>query len=211
MELIQALNWRYAVKKFTDSPLPNEKVKALLEATRLSPSAYGLQPYQILVVNSPNQRRELLAHSMGQDKIINSSHLLILASYTDIDKHLIDNHMHLLSSNRELTTEALEGMNSHYQQVLINNKTLKERQQWAVEQTYIALGTLLTSAALLQIDACPMTGFDAKGYDQVLGLAEKSLTATVLCTLGERHPEDNSAHLPTVRRDYNDLIIELSA
>lgn len=209
MELMQALNWRYAVKKFTDSQLPNEKVKALLEATRLSPSAYGLQPYQILVVNCPTQRRELLTHSMGQDKILNSSHLLVLASYTDIDKSFIDKHLNLLSSNRDLNAEALQGMNSHYQQVLINNKTATQRQQWAVEQTYIALGTLLTSAALLKIDACPMTGFDAKGYDQVLGISEKGLTATVLCTLGERHPEDNSAYLPTVRRDYNDLVIEL--
>ena len=40
------------------------------------------------------------------------------------------------------------------------------RNTWAAHQVYIALGTFLTSAALLGIDACPMEGIEPAQYDE---------------------------------------------
>ena len=88
-------------------------------------------------------------------------------------------------------------------------KTPEQRQQWAHQQAYIALGNLLTCAAVMKIDSCPMTGFDSVGYDDVLGLAKKGLTTSVICPIGRRHLDDVQVHRPKVRFDYDELVMEI--
>jgi nitroreductase len=78
--------------------------------------------------------------------------------------------------------------------------------QWATHQVYIALGALLSTAAHLGIDACPMEGFIPDAYDQILGLTAKGYSATVLCTLGYRSSEDGYAKAPKVRYEQSEII-----
>ena len=206
MDLLHALNWRYAVREFSPRNLSPKTLNTLLEATRLAPSAYGLQPYRLIVIGNPHQRTPLLPYSMGQNKVVESSHLVVFASHTDINEAFIDNHIADLSAQRSIPLERQQQLFDQYTKLLITQQSPEERQRWAVEQTYLALGTFLASAAMMNIDCCPMTGFESEGYDKVLGLTEQGLTATALCALGERHPNDSHAHLPKVRRDLNDLI-----
>ena len=74
-----------------------------------------------------------------------------------------------------------------------------ERHGWATNQTYIALGNLVTSAALLGIDATPMEGFEKARYNEILGLKARGLTSTVIATLGYRAAGDKYATSPKVR------------
>lgn len=76
----------------------------------------------------------------------------------------------------------------------------------ARQQAYIALGVFLTSAALMRIDACPMTGFDVQGYNKILNLDEQGLTATAVVAIGTRSDVDDSARDAKVRRPFFDLI-----
>jgi hypothetical protein len=69
MDLIAALNWRYAVRKFSDEIIDEDTLHTLLAATCQSASSYGLQPYRLLVVKSAETRQQLLVHSLGQDKV----------------------------------------------------------------------------------------------------------------------------------------------
>ncbi|WP_288132157.1 NAD(P)H-dependent oxidoreductase [Microbulbifer sp.] len=192
LPILSALQWRYAVHRFSDEQLPANDVEALIEATRLSASAYGLQPYRVLQVDTREIRERLLPHAKGQDKIVHCSHLLVLAAETEPDDHTIARYMSLLTAARTPTPEAHTGITRHMQSVLAG-MTPAERAHWAREQVFIALGTLLTAAAGMHIDSCPMTGFDAEGVDQVLGLNSQGLSATALCALGRRHPEDDTA------------------
>jgi len=75
----------------------------------------------------------------------------------------------------------------------------KARDAWARNQAYIALGNLLTSAALLGIDACPMEGFDRAQYDEILGLKAQGYASAVIATVGYRAATDQSASAPKVR------------
>ena len=80
MNLIEKLNWRYAVKKFDpERALPAGKLDTILESVRLSASAFGLQPYRLVVVDDPVIRQSLVEHSMNQDKVANASQLLVFA------------------------------------------------------------------------------------------------------------------------------------
>ena len=78
--------------------------------------------------------------------------------------------------------------------------------QWAKLQSYIALGNFMTAAALMGIDTCPMEGFVAEKYDEILGLGDRGLTTAVLCPAGYRSEDDKYDDLPKVRFEAADLI-----
>gem|GEM_PF-3327653 len=65
MQILKALNWRYAVKRFNQEKISPALLAQLLEATRLSTSAYGLQAYKLLSIESKSLGQGLLAHFYG--------------------------------------------------------------------------------------------------------------------------------------------------
>ncbi len=80
---------------------------------------------------------------------------------------------------------------------------------WTARQAYIGLGFLLTTAALLQIDACPMEGFDPDQFDEILGLKEQGLHAAVMCALGYRAADDWLSKVAKVRKPHHELIQQI--
>lgn len=208
MNLLQALNWRYAIKQFSDEKIPEHELKALLNAARLSPSAYGLQPYALWLVESDAVRQQLQPFSYGQDKILNSSHLVVFAAHAQIGDATVDRYIKKHAQVTGKPLSELMNFSDHIKQALADMSP-DQQQQWAHQQAYIALGNFLTCAALLKIDCCPMAGFDRAGYDSVLGLKKNGLTSTVICPIGRRHPDDIQAHSPKVRFDYDELVVEV--
>ena len=89
---------------------------------------------------------------------------------------------------------------------LINGPRGKIAQEWATRQTYIALGNLMTCAAVLGVDACPMEGFVPAEYDRVLGLNGSGYASVVCCALGYRSANDKYAGLAKVRYETSDLV-----
>lgn len=99
----------------------------------------------------------------------------------------------------------LQGMSEHFKGALAA-RAPEQNRDWAHRQAYLALGNLLTCAALMGIDSCPMEGIDVRGYDEVLDLAAEGLTTSVICALGHRHPEDDSAGQRKVRVDLREMV-----
>ncbi|MBN7798328.1 nitroreductase family protein [Parahaliea mediterranea] len=205
MQLLPAMQWRYAVRQFNDERLAEQDVYDLIDATRLSASAFGLQPYRLIRVDSRQTRERLLPHAMGQDKVVHCSHLLVLAAETAPGAASVERYMRQLKAVRALAPQARAGMAEHVNGVLAE-MSLAQRLAWAREQAFIALGTLLAAAAVMGIDSCPMTGFDSAGFDAVLKLPDQGLTAVALCALGRRHPRDATAEMGKVRTSYADFL-----
>lgn len=206
MKLLDALNWRYAVKQFSGEVIDADVLRNLLEATRLSASSYGLQPYNIIVVASSELREQLLPFSYGQDKVAKSSHLIVFAAHTQIGDATVDRYIDKYAKIADKSHGELSNFSQHMKSALAA-KTPEQKQEWAHQQVYIALGNFLTCAALMKIDSCPMTGFDSAGYDEVLGLEKKGLTSTVICPIGRRHRADDQAFSPKVRFDYDEIVM----
>lgn len=205
MNLINALNWRYAVREFSNEIIAPEQLQQLLDATRLSASSYGLQPYHLLVIQSTAIKEQLIEFSLGQDKVAKCSHLLVFAAHTNIGDATVDRYIKQFSQTRAVEISQLANMQEHYKAALAVMDS-NQRQEWAHQQAYIALGNFLTCAALMQIDTCPMTGIEFDGYDRVLGLREKNLTTTAVCPIGIRHAQDASAREQKVRFDARDMV-----
>lgn len=206
MDLIESLNWRYAVKRFSAQQLPESVLQALIEATRLSASSYGVQPYQLLVIESASIREKLVEYSYGQDKVLHSSHLLVFAIPEDVGDTAVDRYINDYSVATDQPVSELLGYADHIKSVLAA-KSKTQRQQWAHQQVHIALGNLLTCAALMEVDTCPMGGFDKDGYDSVLKLTARGFKSSIICPIGYRHPDDKQASVPKVRRNYDDFIM----
>lgn len=209
MNIIEKLNWRYAVKKFdTNKTLTNEQINALSESVRLSASSRGLQPYRLIWVNSKDVREKLLPYSMKQTKVVEASHLLVFAIETPLEQKHIDDFVERTAKIRNQSIDDLASFKQGLDKML-KSKTNEELFQWSARQVYIALGTLLTAAAVMDIDACPMEGFAKDKYDEVLGLNEKGLKSLVIVTLGYRDSEDSYQFKQKVRKSENELFIEI--
>lgn len=209
MSLVERLNWRYATKKFDHTKkLSTAQLDELLEAVRLSPSSAGLQSYKVLVIENPEIRKKLREAAHGQSQITDSSHLVVFASETNLDEAYVTQYIDLVAETRRMPPETLSG----YKQMIMGNVTRltdDQRIVWANKQVYIALGVLLTAAAEMGIDTCPMEGFSAARFDEILGLREKGLTTAVIAAIGFRSADDVYSKLAKVRRPEEELFIHL--
>lgn len=197
--ITDALSWRYATKKFNPTKkISDADLDELLEVLRLSPSSYGLQPWTFIIVNDPDTRTKLRAHSWDQSQITDASHMIVLCAKTSLTEHDVDTYIGEIVRTRGATREDLEP----YRQMMlgpIKRLDAKAITDWNKNQVYIALGQLLTAAAIKKIDACPMEGFDAGKYDDILGLSSQGLTAAVVCVVGYRAEDDTHASMAKVR------------
>ncbi len=204
-QILDSLNWRYATKVFDPAKkISPQDWEALEESLVLTPSSFGLQPWEFVIVENPEIREQLVEFSWNQRQVADASHLLVIAIRTDIDEDWVD---HFVSRIEEVRGD--QGAFTGYRDMMagfIGNLDEEGAKQWAKQQTYIALGQFMTCAALMDIDACPMEGFVAPKYDEILGLKERNLTASVLCPAGYRAEEDKYALLPKVRFPKEQMI-----
>ncbi|MDT3403414.1 NAD(P)H-dependent oxidoreductase [Mucilaginibacter terrae] len=209
MSVKQALAWRYATKKFDKAKkISSDDLNHILESTHLSPSSYGLQHYKIVVVEDPAIRERLKEAAYGQSQITDASHLVVFAAETNIDEEYVKRYVDQLAHERGVDRSSLEG----FEKVMMGKiSTLSPEQNlaWAQKQAYLALGILIGAASELSVDNCPMEGFEAEKFDEILGLKEKNVTATVIVTIGYRADDDPYAKLAKVRKPASELFIKI--
>ena len=205
-QLLAALRWRYATKQFDATrKIPAETWDALEQSLVLTPSSFGLQPWKFLVVDNPAVRAKLQADSWNQPQVTDASHFVVLTARTDLHSSDVDAWISRMSEVQGTPAEAfaqLKGMIAGFAEKMSD----EERHFWNVRQIYIALGQLMASAALLGIDACPMEGISAAGYDRILGLEGSGHATVVACALGYRAESDKYATIPKARFDRAKVI-----
>jgi len=206
-QLLDQLNWRYATKQFDSTRrIRTEDWASLEEALRLSPSSVGLQPWKFLVINDPELRAKLQPASYGQAQIVDASHLVVFTTKVNLGEADVDAHIAKVAEVKGVPVEDLAPLKAMAMGGIVSGKSDEERRAWAFNQTYIALGNLLTSAALLGIDACPMEGFSRDEYNRILGLTEQGLGSAGVATLGYRSSGDKYGTAPKVRFDRDEVI-----
>jgi len=204
MSLIQDLNWRYATKNMNGETVSDEKLTAILKATNLAATSYGLQPFTILVVSNKEIKSKLQEAAYGQAQVGSSSAVLVFAVPLKITTADIEGFINLVATTRSMPVEALDG----YKGMILGTVgalPAEQQQIWSAKQAYIALGTALAAAAEQKVDACPMEGFDAVKFDEILGLTEKGLKSLVIMPVGYRSADDATAKYIKVRKPESEL------
>lgn len=193
-EILDALHFRHATKVYDEKrKISEEDFNFILEAGRLSPSSLGSEPWRFLVVQNPEIREKLMKVAPGAvGKLKTASHFVIILARKGVryDSNYLMNQMKYVQRMPEHIIKEVSGQYKRFQeqqQILDNERTLFD---WASKQTYIALGNLLTAAALIGIDSTPMEGFHAEHLDSLLeeeGLLDrKEYGSSVLAAFGYR-------------------------
>lgn len=202
-------NWRYATKKFdATKKISTEDLNTLKEAIRLSSSSYGLQPYQIIIVENPEVREKLLAAAYGQKQVVDASHLIVFANEINFGEEGILKFSKNMSETRGISLDSIQAY-VDYMKSNITGLPEETRNIWTAKQTYLALGNLLNAAAELKIDVTPMEGFNPSQVNGILGLDKLGLNASLMATVGYRSEEDDTQHYKKVRKSNEELFITI--
>ena len=209
MDLIKALEWRYACKKMNGTPVAEEKVNAILKATQLAPTSMGLQPFTVLVITDPELKKKIQPIAYNQSQVVDGSHLLVFCAWSDISPAQIEEYISSISTTRNLPIEGL----ADFKKILLDmasSKTAEQNFEWSARQAYLAFATAITAAAVEQVDATPMEGFNPAALDELLDLPTKGLRSVAMLPLGYRdEANDWLAKMAKVRRDEEKLFVKL--
>ncbi|MFN3190418.1 MAG: NAD(P)H-dependent oxidoreductase [Aureliella sp.] len=206
-EVIERLQWRYAVKKFD----PEKKIEAatwdaLEQALLLTPSSYGLQPWKFAVITDQAIMEKLPEASWNQMQPKDCSHMVVLAARKTMDADYIQEYMQSVVTKRELPARALDG----YQKMLTGIVDgMDSHFDWNARQVYIALGQLMVAAAMVGVDTCPMEGIVPDQYDEIAGFKGTDYATVVGCACGYRHADDAQSKAAKVRYPAERLISRL--
>jgi nitroreductase len=205
-ELLEALHFRYATKVFDPTrKLAPAAWSALKTSLTLTPSSFGLQPWKFIVVDSPQIREKLKAASWDQSQVTDASHLVVFTVRTDLTQQDIDKWISCLSEVQSTPLENLvgyTGMISSFTSAM----SAAEKQAWNTRQVYIALGQLMTAAAVMGIDTCPLEGISPSDYDNILGLKNSEYATVVACALGYRSQDDKYSQAKKARFPEDTII-----
>ena len=202
---LEALRNRYSGKKFDKAKtVSSELITNILEAAKLSASSLGLQPYEILIVETAEMKEKLIPAFYNPSQISTCSHLIVIISKNNIDPTYIGDYFTQISTTREIPLETLtpfrESISNHIQRL-----SAEEVMTWADKQSYIVLGNLMFAAAIENVDTCPMEGFKQEIIDEILGLDSQIEKVSVTLALGYRSAEDEFQNFKKVRKPNDKL------
>ncbi|QDP41931.1 NAD(P)H-dependent oxidoreductase [Radiobacillus deserti] len=212
-DILDAFTFRHATKEFD----PNKKIsdddfRFILETGRLSPSSFGFEPWRFVVVQNPELRDKIKHSSWGAfSKLPDASHFVVYLARTKVDtvydsKYLKDHLLNVSKFPEEMLGKFLERVEEFQRddfKLLDGDRPLYD---WASKQTYIALANMMTAAAQIGIDSCPIEGFNIEKMNEILeeeGLLEDGhFSISVMAAFGYRKQDPR----PKTRRDIDDIV-----
>jgi nitroreductase len=203
----EALIWRYATQKFDkNKKVSEELVLMILEAGRLSPSSLGLQPWKFILVENPEIKEKIKISGYSQPQITDSSHLIIICYRKNINSAYINKYLKSIVDNRWISLERIFGYKKKILESITTQSEINIR-LWSMRQCYIALGVMLQTAAMLEVDACPLEGFIPNEIDKLLELTNTDYASVTMITLGYRSYDDKAANTPKTRFSFDEIVV----
>lgn len=174
-QILDAFRFRHACKKYDpQQAVSQDDFDTILEAARLSPSSFGFEPWRLIVLRDKGIKQKLYPVAWGaRNSIDGASHLVLLLARKKVDTLADAPYItHLMRDIHHLPDDMLEKRRAVYHNFLENDFRLLTDDRalfdWASKQTYIMLANMMTTAALLGVDSCPIEGFDQNAVDQLL-------------------------------------------
>jgi nitroreductase len=174
-EIIKAFNFRHACKIFDETKKISQKdFETILEVARLSPSSFGFEPWRFIVVQDKSLREKLLPVTWGAQNILPtaSHYIIILARKKPTLLYNSDYITHMLYDVHHIPKEKAEARRTKYKKFQEEDFKLLESDRaifdWACKQTYIALGNMMSVAAMLEIDSCAVEGFEMDALESLM-------------------------------------------
>lgn len=212
-EIINAFNFRHATKEFdATKTISDDDMKFILEAAHLSPSSFGFEPWHFIVVQDKELRELLKPVAWGAPlKLDTASHFVLgLSMKAPMVKHDSEYIMHMMKDVKQLPAEVIEMYSKFYREFQERDFDLdtdKKLFDWSAKQTYIALGNMMTAAALTGIDSCPIEGFHQENAEALLkekfGVDTDKYGLSFMTAFGYRKAD---SEFGKSRRNFDDIV-----
>jgi len=199
----KAMDFRHACKIFNETKkISDEKIKYILQAGRKSPSSFGMEPWKFLVITNEALKAKLRPACWNQVQITSCSHLVVILAAIEsvkVESGVVQKRF----NRRELSPEMLDTYINLYSSHLQNTLSTDEKTYcWTARQTYIAAANMMTSAAFIGIDSCPIEGFTKEEVETILDIDTKKYQVALLLPFGYRlNPQSTQ-----LRLDFNDIV-----
>lgn len=212
-EILDAYAFRHACKEFdVNKKISKEDFDFILETGRLSPSSFGFEPWQFVILQNPELREKLRAVTWGaQRQLPTASHFVLILARKEAELIYSSEYVSkIMNEIQELPKEVSEGKRAAFENFQKHDFKLLESDRaifdWASKQTYIALGNMMTSAAEIGIDSCPIEGFDKDKAEEVLekaGILDRTkFGLSVMVAFGYRKADPR----PKTRQNLEDVV-----
>lgn len=189
----EAAEQRRSIRAYQPGPIAREELNEILDVVRLAPSAFNMQPWRFVIVETPELKERLAAAAYGQRQVHSAPAVIVL--YTDMEDALahVDEVVHpgMDPEQRAASRESILR--------IFGSQSVEERETWAAGQGHIALGYLLLAAEAHGYQTSPMSGFDAEAVKQLLGLPENA-RVPALVAIGRGAEEGFSQHRHPLER-----------
>ncbi|MFC0470425.1 NAD(P)H-dependent oxidoreductase [Halalkalibacter kiskunsagensis] len=212
-EILDAFTFRHATKEFDPTKkISKEDFDLILEAGRLSPSSVGYEPWKFVVVQNLELREKLQEVSWGaQGQLPTASHFVVILARTIKDTKYDSEYVKDQMLNvKKFPADLFDKIKARYKSFQEDDLHLLENERtmldWAGKQTYIALANMMTAAALIGIDSCPVEGFNFDKVQEILEeenlLEDGHLAISVMVAFGYRAKEPR----PKTRKEVKDVV-----
>ncbi|ARK31200.1 NAD(P)H-dependent oxidoreductase [Halalkalibacter krulwichiae] len=211
-QILDAFHFRHATKQFDSTKkISDEDFQFILETARLSPSSIGIEPWKFIVVQNQEFREELKEIAWGAaGQLPTASHFVIILARTSkdvrFDSNYITNHLRTVKGFPEEVIKEIPNRYRNFQEkfgLLDDERSIFD---WSCKQTYIALANMMTAAAHIGIDSCPIEGFDYQLVHNLLeekGLLEDDhFDVSMMVAFGYRAAEPR----PKTRKELNEIV-----
>ena len=212
-DILNAFNFRHATKEFdATKKVSDEDMKFILETAHLSPSSFGFEPWHFIVVQDKELRELLKPVAWGAPlKLDTASHFVLgLSMKAPMVKHDSEYIMHMMKDVKQLPQEVIDMYSTFYREFQERDFDLdtdKKLFDWSSKQTYIALGNMMTAAALTGIDSCPIEGFHQEKAEALLkeklGVDTDKYGLSFMAAFGYRKADPEFGKS---RRNFEDIV-----
>lgn len=211
-DILNAFQFRHACKEFDPKKIVSkDDIDFILETARLSPSSFGLEPWHFIVVQDPTLREKLKSGAWGATKKLETaSHYLVCLTMKSYFMHHENAYITQFMKNvQHLPDDVIEMRSKFIREFQQSDFDLSDDRKlfdWAAKQSYIALGNMMTAAAMIGIDSCPIEGFKQAETDAILqqdfGIDTTQYGVSYMVAFGYRL----NAPKPKTRRSTNEVI-----
>jgi nitroreductase len=203
--VIDALNFRHACKKFDPARnIDSRDLDTILEAAVLSPSSFGMEAWKFLVLESPEIRKQVRPACWDQPQVTDSSHVIVILARPSLvapDSDYVKKSFARRGLSEDATRAYIEKYRWYMDTEVFPRMSLYA---WCCKQCYIALASIMTTAASLGIDSCPMEGFEKERVESILEIDTQQTEVAVLVALGYRAGDQSPR-----RRHPKEMLVEI--
>ena len=193
LDVREAAARRRSIRAYDQTPIPATDLEAILDVVRLAPSAFNVQPWRFVVVETPELKARLAEAAYNQRQVQSAPAVIVL--YTDMQDALatIEEVVHpgMPAEQGAQMVATVRG--------IFEKQSEADREAWGAAQAHIALGYLLLAAEAHGYQTSPMAGFDAEKVKALLDLPANA-RVPALVAIGRGSEEGFSHHRHALER-----------